>query len=582
MRTRHILLCFATSVLIAQPLRQLTDQRGIKLGTSVEPSHFGEALYADTLAREFSQVEPENVMKFETIHPGPSTYNFGPADAVVAFARSHNMAVRGHTLVWHNQLAPWVTSGNYSATQLSAILHDHINTIAGHYAGQVFAWDVINEAFNDDGTLRSTIWSDSPGIGISGTGYLEQALRWAHEADPKALLFINDYSAEAVNAKSDGIYKMAQDFVSRGVPLHGIGMQMHFNTHPGSLASIESNMKRITDLGLQVHITELDIRLPIDSSGNATPADFIAQARVYHDLFALCLKFPLCTSIQSWGFTDKYSWIPGAFPGEGAALEFDAAYQPKPAYNAIQDALQTSPPVISGSAVTNAASYDKSAVAPGEIIVLFGATFGTASLSFSQLDASGRIPSQLSDARLLFDGVPAPIIYTRVGQTSAVVPFSIANHATTSVEYEYKGVRSNAVTLNVARTQPGLFTLDASGQNSGAILDASFRVVSQTNPAHIGDVILLYATGTGLTMPSSADGEIDYAPPFPQVSALVSAKVGGVDCPVQYSGGAYGLVAGVAQINIQIAPGVPAGQQPISIKVGEATSQPGVTVWVSR
>ncbi len=578
----RLLLYFAASALVAQPLRQLTDQRGIKLGTSVEPSHFSEALYTDTLAREFSQVEPETVMKFAPIQPGPSTYNFGPADAVVAFAREHNMAVRGHTLVWHNVLPDWVTSGNYSAAQLSGILHDHIKTVVGHYAGQVFAWDVVNEAFNEDGTLRSTIWSDSPGIGIPGTGYLEQALRWAHEADPQALLFINDYYAELLNPKSDGIYRMAQDFVSRGVPLHGIGLQMHFNTDPGSLASIESNIKRITDLGLQVHITELDIRLPIDSSGNATAAGFITQAQVYHDLFALCLKFPLCTSIQSWGFTDKYSWIPEAFPGEGAALEFDSAYQPKPAYLAIQNALQTSPPVISGGALTNAASYDKSAVAPGEVVVLFGATFGGASLSFSQPDSSGRIPSQLSDARLLFDGVPAPMIYTRVGQTSAVVPFSVANHATTSVEYEYKGIRSNAVTLNVARTQPGLFTLDTSGQNSGAILDASFRVISQTNPAHIGDVILLYATGTGLTMPSSVDGEIRFAPPFPQVSALVSAKIGGVDCPVQYSGGAYGLVTGVTQINVQLPPGVPAGQQPISIKVGEATSQTGVTVWVTR
>jgi endo-1,4-beta-xylanase len=573
---------FAVSVsgLPAQPLRQLTDQRGIRLGAAADPSHFSEALYADTLAREFSQIEPENAMKFGPIHPGPSAYNFGPPDALVSFARQHNMSVRGHTLVWHNQLPSWLTNGTYTTTQLSGILHDHISAVADHYAGQVYAWDVINEAFNDDGTLRSTIWSDSPGIGLPGTAYMEQALRWTHEADPQALLFYNDYSAELVNSKSDAIYKMAQDFVSRGVPLHGIGMQMHFTTGTGSLASIESNIKRITDLGLQVHITELDVRLPVDSSGNATAADLATQAQIYHDIFALCLKFQLCTAIQSWGFTDKYSWIPGAFPGRGAALEFDTAYQPKPAYKSIQTALQASPPVISAAGLTSAASYAAGVVAPGELVVLFGATFGPAVLALSQADSTGKLPSLFSDTRLLFDGVAAPILYARVGQTAAVVPFAVGSHATTKVEYEYQGVRSNPATVNVAPTQPGLFTLDSSGQGAGAILDASFRLVSQTNPAHAGDVILLYATGGGLTMPASIDGEIPVVAPFPLVAARTSVNIGGVDCPVQYSGGAQGLVAGVIQINVQLAPGVPSGQQPISVKIGDATSQSGVTVWV--
>jgi endo-1,4-beta-xylanase len=578
----HFFACFAASLigLTAQPLRQLTDQRGIRLGAAADPSHFSEALYADTLAREFSQLEPENAMKFGPIHPGPSTYNFGPPDALVAFARQHNMSVRGHTLVWHNQLPSWVTSGAYTPTQLSGILHDHINTVVGHYAGQVYAWDVINEAFNDDGTLRSTIWSDSPGIGLPGTAYMEQSLRWTHETDPQALLFYNDYSAESVNSKSDAIYKMAQDFLARGVPLHGIGMQMHFTTSPGSLAGIESNIKRITDLGLQVHITELDVRLPVDSAGNATAADLTAQAQTYQNIFALCLKFQRCTAIQSWGFTDKYSWIPGAFPGSGAALEFDAVYQPKPAYKSIQIALLMSPPVISATALTNAASYANGAVAPGELMVLFGATFGPAVLALSQPDASGKLPSLFSDTRLLFDGVAAPILYTRVGQMAAAVPFSVAGHANTKVEYEYQGVRSNPVTVNVASTQPGIFTLDSSGQGAGAILDASFRLVSQSNPARAGDVILLYGTGGGLTMPGSIDGEIPVVAPFPLLSAMVFAKIGGVDCPVQYAGGAFGLVAGVIQINVQVAPGVPAGQQPISIKIGDAASQSGVSVWV--
>src|SRR5262249_40944013 len=154
-------------------------------------------------------------MKFGPIHPARTTYNFGPADALVAFARTNKMAVRGHTLVWHSQNPGWLTGGGFTPTQLSDILQEHINAVVSHYAGQVYAWDVVNEAFNDNGTLRSTFWSDAPGIGLAGTAYIEQTFRWAHAADPAALLFYNDYSAEQINTKSDAIYKMAQDFKAR-------------------------------------------------------------------------------------------------------------------------------------------------------------------------------------------------------------------------------------------------------------------------------------------------------------------------------------------------------------------------------
>lgn len=333
----------AVCILSAQSLRSLADERGIHFGAAVAPSHFSETAYASVLAREFNQVEPENAMKFGPIHPAPDTYNFAPADAIVAFAQAHGMAVRGHTLVWHNQRPAWLTGGTFTPDQLFSILQDHIKKVVGHYAGKVYAWDVVNEAFESDGTLRKTMWSHAPGIGLEGAGYIEQALKWAHDTDPKALLFYNDFSAETVNQKSDAIFKMAEDFKSRGVPLDGIGMQMHISSKPQPLPGIEANMKRITDLGLQVQITELDVKLPVDASGEATPAWLEAQAKVYRDIVALCLKNPRCTAIQTWGFTDKYSWIPGSSKGNGAALEFDAAYQPKPAYTAILSALEGRP-----------------------------------------------------------------------------------------------------------------------------------------------------------------------------------------------------------------------------------------------
>lgn len=335
MTAARLIVAFAVcAALHAQSLRGLAAKRGIHIGAAANPALLREAPYAETLAREFDQLEPENAMKFGPIQPGAESYNFGPPDALVAFAQAHKMVVRGHTLAWHNQNPRWLTEGKFTPEQLSAILHDHIRNVVGHFAGHVYAWDVVNEAFKDDGTIRTTIWSDSPGIGLVGTAYIEQAIRWAHEADPKALLFYNDYDAEGINRKSDAIFKMAADFKSRGVPLTGIGLQMHFTTNPPPLESIESNMKRITDLGLQVQITELDVRLSLDHP------QLDKQAQIYHDITALCVKFPLCTAIQTWGFTDKYSWIPRQNPGMGAALLFDADYQSKAAYQAIVSALK--------------------------------------------------------------------------------------------------------------------------------------------------------------------------------------------------------------------------------------------------
>ena len=321
-------------------LRELATPRGVLMGTAADsPFLSSDATYASVLGTEYSQLQAENEMKFGLIHPQQGTYDFSGGDALVSFAQAHNMVVRGHTLVWYQEVPDWVTNGGFGATDLSSILLDHVNTVMGHYAGQVYAWDVVNEAFNDDGTMRDTIWYDQPGIGFAGQGtkYIEQALQWAHAADPAAKLFYNDYSAETMNAKSDAIYAMAADFKNRGVPLDGIGFQTHVDLtfdNPSTLASFASNLQRFADLGLDVHITELDIRL-----SDNTQASLNAQAKLYGELMTMCVQQPRCKVFQTWGFTDKYSWIPNAFPGWGWALPFDDTYQKKPAYTAISNAL---------------------------------------------------------------------------------------------------------------------------------------------------------------------------------------------------------------------------------------------------
>lgn len=327
-----------------QALREAADRAHILIGTAVRAEQLREAAYAATLAREYNMLEPEDAMKWEVVHPEPDRFDFSQADRIVAFAGEHKMKIRGHTLVWHRQNPSWLTANGYGPTELSRILENHIKTVVAHYRGKVFAWDVANEAFHEisPGRLRSTLWYDGPGIGLAGRGtaYLEQCFRWAHEADPDALLFYNDAEAEVVNAKSDAIYVMVKEFRRRGVPIDGVGLQMHIDNLRPDVVSIAENIQRFTALGVQVHITEMDVALSVDSNGNATAEDLSRQAEVYRQIATACFSHPGCTAFQTWGFTDKYSWIGShSHRTQGAALTFDRNYNPKPAYTALLDAI---------------------------------------------------------------------------------------------------------------------------------------------------------------------------------------------------------------------------------------------------
>lgn len=210
-----------------QSLREAAQSSGVLVGAAVKPAQLSEAAYASTLAREFNMLEPEDVLKWEEVHPEPQSFDFSHADQIVDFAIRHGMKVRGHTLVWHHQNPQWLTEGKYTSGELWQILEKHIKSVVGHYRGKIFAWDVVNEAFDElqPGKLRSTIWRDQPGIGLAGNGssYIERCFRWAHEADPQALLFYNEAGAEVVNPKSDAIYAMVRDFRQRGIPIDGVG-----------------------------------------------------------------------------------------------------------------------------------------------------------------------------------------------------------------------------------------------------------------------------------------------------------------------------------------------------------------------
>jgi endo-1,4-beta-xylanase len=350
-----ILTTVMASVCCAQSLRQEAETAGLLMGTAVRPSQLSETAYASTLAREFNMVEAEDAMKWWVLRPDRATYDFRQGDELVRFAEARGMKVRGHCLVWGRSNPDWLTQGHFTTRQLSRLLHDHIARVMRHYRGRVFAWDVVNEALDENGEVRDSLWHNQPGIGLpeKGTAYIEQAFRWAHQADPQALLFYNEAEGEGLNRKSDAIYAMIKDFKRRGVPVDGVGLQMHIPALDADLtaiaADLAANIARLTALGVQVHITELDVSLPLDSNGLPRAEDLTRQAEVYRSIVRACLNSPGCTAIQTWGFTDKYSWIGSHSHGaRGHALPFDRTYQPKSAYRAVWEELSAGRPA-SGS-----------------------------------------------------------------------------------------------------------------------------------------------------------------------------------------------------------------------------------------
>jgi endo-1,4-beta-xylanase len=315
-------------------LRSLAQARGISIGTTVDIDALqSEEQYRDMLAREFNIVTSEVSMKFDATEPERNLYTFDEGDALVTFAKAHNMQVRGHNLVWYMALPTWLTTGHFSRDELMAILHEHIVAEVPHYRGQVNIWDVVNEAISSDGTLRNSIWLR----GI-GPDYLDLSFRWAHEANPQARLFYNDYSGEGLGQKSNAIYTLIKGMIQRGVPINGVGLEMHVSLeaypHP---QDVLANMKRLAALGLEVQITEMDVS--VQNNPRPMQAKFDTEAQIYRDMLSTCLTVKRCTAFVMWGFTDRHSWIPGATGHPDAPLIFDVAYRPKPAFFALVDVL---------------------------------------------------------------------------------------------------------------------------------------------------------------------------------------------------------------------------------------------------
>ena len=318
----------------------------------------GQDQRADALlAAQFNSISPENVLKWERIHPQPGQYNFDLADKYVAFGQKHHMFIVGHNLVWHNQVPAWVfhdDKGNLlDRDALLARMSDHIHTVVGRYKGKIQSWDVVNEALNEDGTMRESLW-----LKIIGEDYIEKAFTYAHEADPQAQLTYNDYNLEN-EAKRNGAIALVKKLQAKGIPIAIIGLQNHDNLTWPTAEEEDATISAFAALGLKVAISEFDINV-LPSAGHQPTADVTLSieqnkamnpyadglpdsvqqqlAARYADLFRVFLKHRgTITRVTFWNVTDGDSWL-NNWPMQGRTnypLLFDRTGQPKPAFDAV-------------------------------------------------------------------------------------------------------------------------------------------------------------------------------------------------------------------------------------------------------
>ncbi|RDX57114.1 endo-1,4-beta-xylanase C precursor [Lentinus brumalis] len=300
-------------------------------GTATDNGELSDAAYTAILDnnKEFGQITPANSMKWDATEPTRGTFTFSGGDQIANLAKANGQLLRGHNCVWYNQLPSWVSNGQFTAADLTTVIQNHCSTLVSHYKGQVYSWDVVNEPFNDDGTWRQDVFYN-----VLGTTYPAIALKAARAADPNAKLYINDYNIEQSGAKATAMLNLVKQLIADGVPIDGVGFQCHFivGEVPGTFQTV---LEQFTALGLEVAITELDIRTTTPASQSA----LAQQQKDYQSVVQACMNVDGCVGITVWDFTDKYSWVPSTFSGQGAACPWDQNLVKKLAYNGIVAAL---------------------------------------------------------------------------------------------------------------------------------------------------------------------------------------------------------------------------------------------------
>jgi endo-1,4-beta-xylanase len=464
------------------PLKTLMAGNGNRyFGSDMTGDLLSNSTVTQLQAQQFSMLTPGNEMKWVNTEPSQNNFTFAAGDSIVQYAHANGERYRGHNLVWDSQLAGWVTQ--LPLSQVQAAMENHITKEVSHYATVTstmpqtpYAWDVVNEPFNDDGSFKADVFFNA-----MGSGYIADALKTAHNADPNAKLYLNDFNIEGMNAKSNAMFSLAQSLLAAGVPLNGIGFESHFIL--GQIPSdMQANMQRFANLGLDVAVTELDVRINLPS----TAANLQTQATNFAAVVKDCLGVTRCVGVTQWAVGDKDSWVPGFFtnPPQGDATMFDMSYNPKPAFTAVQNAIGPAGNVITVTQPPNQSTTVNTA-ASLQIQASDSAAGQTLTYSAANLPTGLTINGSTG----LISGTP-----TATGTFSVTVTVKDTTNASGSTTFTWtvKPVGGNTVTV----TNPGTHT--------GTVGTATSLQVAATD-SQAGQTLTFTAANlpAGLTISSS-------------------------------------------------------------------------------
>lgn len=331
---------FSSGEKLSKTLKDFAESRNIFIGTAVRAYALPiDKNYQSTLAEHFNKITPESDLKMGRVQPTEGVFTFAKADSVIEFARKNNMILHGHTLVWHEEMPTWIEKYRGNAPGLAKVLKSHIETVVGRYKGKFKYWDVVNEAIEDDG-YRKNIWYNT-----LGKDYIHRAFIYAHNADPGAKLIYNDYDIETENKKSTRVLSLLSQMKNAGILIHGVGLQMHVSDKGINYDSFRKMINKYARLGLEVHITEMDVKIR-KADANTTAKSLEKQKVVYETIARICAESPYCKSFTTWGFTDKYTWIPGFTGGQyHKPLLFTEFYTRKPSFYGVINGLRKAQPI---------------------------------------------------------------------------------------------------------------------------------------------------------------------------------------------------------------------------------------------
>ncbi len=320
------------------PLKELAAKHQLALGSLVKPNWLQRRPFDEILSSEFSFVTSDGELHWDKMRPAPDKFNFAPLDQIVTYAQEHNMPVQGHHLVWteDDSLPKWLRNGNYTPTQLLDMMHQHISTVVGHYKGKIEEWTVVNEAFTREKHTYGldNWWGDH----LGGNGYIDNAFKWARAADPNAKLLLNDFNNETENGISNAMFDYIKAAKARGVPIDGIGMQMHLDAaRPPSKEAMTKNMQRFAVLNVPVYVTEFDINSSTVKGSVAHKAQL--EADIAADVVRACIESHNCVSLNVFGITDRNNVVSFTHSKRRSTL-FTTDYHIKPAFYSFRNALQ--------------------------------------------------------------------------------------------------------------------------------------------------------------------------------------------------------------------------------------------------